>query len=157
MFDIETLKPLYELRIGEPGNSNAIAIASRLGMPKKIVMRAERSLASRQRALQRAIAGTLASRRQAERARRDAEHARQDAARQTLAALDQTKALEAEREAYKIWVDRILRLQPGDAVRVKGFDDPGKVARVRHERQRASVSIGAMEVEVPLIDLIFES
>lgn len=155
MFNIETLRPTYELRIGEPGNSNAIAIASRLGMPKKIVMRAQRSLATRQRSLQRAIAGTLASRRQAERARRDADQARQDAARQTLAAMDQAKALEAEREEFRLWMEKVLRLQPGDAVRVKGFDDPGKVARVRHERQRVAVSIGPLEVEVPLADLIF--
>ncbi|HWL92363.1 MAG TPA: MutS2/Smr-associated SH3 domain-containing protein, partial [Phycisphaerae bacterium] len=155
MFDVETLRPMYELRIGEPGNSNAIAIAARLGMPRKIVQRAERNLASRQRALQRAIAGTLTSRRQAERARRDAELARQDAARQTLAALDRANELEAERDAFRGWVDRVMRLQPGDAVRVKGFDDAGKIARIRHDRQRASVSIGALEVEVPLVDLIF--
>lgn len=155
LFDVESLQPLYELRIGEPGNSNAIAIASRLGMPKKIVHRAQKSLANRQRSLQRAIAGTLASRRQAESARKDAIDARQDAARQTLAALDRERALKAEHEAYKTWVDRIMRLQPGEVVRIKGFDDPGKIARVRLDRQRAAVTIGAMEVEVPLIDLIF--
>ncbi len=156
MFDVESLRPLYELRIGEPGNSNAIAIAARLGMPKKIVQRAERNLAHRQRALQRAIAGTLASRRQAERARRDADHARQEAARLTLAALDRAKALESEQAAFKKWVDRVMRLQPGDAVRVKGYDEPGKVARIRHDRQRVAVSIGAFEVEVPFVELALD-
>lgn len=156
MFDVESLRPMYELCIGEPGNSNAIAIAARLGMPKKIVQRAERNLANRQRALQRAIAGTLASRRQAERARRDADHARQEAARQTLAALDRAKALESEQATFRKWVDRVMRLQPGDAVRVKGYDEPGKVSRIRHDRQRVAVSIGAFEVEVPFIELVLD-
>ncbi len=156
LFDAESLQPLYELRIGEPGNSNAIAIASRLGMPKKIVQRAQKSLANRQRSLQRAIAGTLASRRQAETARKDAIEARQDAARQTLAALDRERALAAEHEAYRGWVDRIMRMRPGDRVRVKGFDDPGRISRIRLDRQRVSVAIGAMEIEVPLSDLMFE-
>jgi DNA mismatch repair protein MutS2 len=155
-FDAQTLQPTYELRIGEPGNSNAIAIASRLGMPKALIRAARQHLTGRQRALQKAIAGTLTARRAAERARRDAEQARQQAARQTLAALDQAKALEDKHRNYAAWVERIMKLQPGDAVRVHKFDDPARILRVHLDKQRATVDIGAKQLEVSLSDLRFD-
>jgi len=155
LFDIDTLRPTYELRIGEPGLSHAIAIASRLGMPRKLVLAARRNLAGGYRALNRAIAGTLQARRLAEQGRYDAEKARQDAARQTLAALDRERALEGERQRYAAWVQRVTQLQPGDEVHVKTFDRPGRIFRVRLERQSATVDLGGMQVDVPLADLVF--
>ena len=39
-FDPETLAPTYQLRLGLPGRSNAIAIARRLGMPEAVLSEA---------------------------------------------------------------------------------------------------------------------
>jgi len=154
-FDVQTLSPTYELRLGEPGNSNAIAIASRLGMPKALVQSAKKHLAGQHKALNKAIAGTLHSRRAAEQARGDAERARQDAARATLAALDRAKELEQREKSYAAWVEKVMKLQPGDAVFVKKFDKTGKVVRVRFEKQLATMDLGTMEVDVPLAELVF--
>ncbi len=45
-FDMETLSPTYHLLIGIPGQSNALAIARRWGMPSRIVDRAAQCLDS---------------------------------------------------------------------------------------------------------------
>ncbi|CAM4205778.1 DNA mismatch repair protein MutS [Paenibacillus alkaliterrae] len=47
-FDAETLKPLYRLEIGEAGDSHALAIARRFGLPEDLMQRAEQLLGNKQ-------------------------------------------------------------------------------------------------------------
>ncbi|REE80068.1 MutS-like protein [Paenibacillus taihuensis] len=56
-FDSETLKPLYQLEVGEAGDSYAFAIARRFGLPEKVVQRAEQRL----KAAVRSAAGNAAA------------------------------------------------------------------------------------------------
>ena len=55
-FDIETLSPTYRLTLGLPGQSNALAIAARLGMPPDVVDTARAGLSREQRDLESMLA-----------------------------------------------------------------------------------------------------
>jgi len=48
-FDEQTFEPTYHLRLGLPGKSAGLEIATRLGMPEDITLRARRSMSDRER------------------------------------------------------------------------------------------------------------
>jgi DNA mismatch repair protein MutS2 len=50
-FDHDTLEPTYRLRVGSPGESAGLAIASRLGMPSDLIDRARSAMTHRERDL----------------------------------------------------------------------------------------------------------
>lgn len=153
-FDEETMRPTYKLRLGEPGLSNAIAIAERLGMPKRLVQASRDNLSHESRALHAAMQGTLSVKRQAEAARRAAENATLEAARERSLAESEKSKLKRQQSEFEQWVQRVVHLQPGDPVRVRDFDRDGKIVRVRIDQHRAEVDLGTMAIEVPLGDLL---
>ncbi|MCK6485767.1 MAG: DNA strand exchange inhibitor protein [Phycisphaerae bacterium] len=152
-FDHESLKPTYELRIGEPGESNALRIARRLGLPRGVLQRAEEHLAGRRRSLSRAIRGTVEVRRKAEEARRVAE----EAARRSTSEAEELRrrkvAMEEQQQRFARWMECIQSLRPGDKVKLKRFDREGVIVRVKLTHQQVVVAVGAMEYEVPLSDI----
>jgi len=69
-FDGQSLQPLYRLDVGIPGNSHALDIAGRVGMPAAVVQRARELLGKRDTSLQDVIQRVQDVRRGAEEDRR---------------------------------------------------------------------------------------
>jgi DNA mismatch repair protein MutS2 len=92
-FDEVNLRPTYRLLVGVPGTSSGIEIARRLGLPERVVERAQAGLSPESREARDLIAYLHRSRDQMEQIKREA--------REELA------QLESERRALQTeWVDR---------------------------------------------------
>jgi len=78
-FDLETLAPTYELSIGLPGRSNALAIASRLGLPADIIEEARNLVSSGVLETEQLLADIKQAREDTLAALREAEEARDEA------------------------------------------------------------------------------
>lgn len=75
-FDVKTLKPTYRLIIGTPGKSNAFAISAKLGLPQKIIDRAEENLNTDHKQFEEVIGRLEEARLEADRNRAEAERIR---------------------------------------------------------------------------------
>lgn len=75
-FDLETLAPTYELSIGLPGRSNALAIATRLGLDQAIVAAAEALVRPESLAADSLLQDIKTTRERLEQEREEAEAAR---------------------------------------------------------------------------------
>ncbi len=152
-FDVESLRPTYVMKLGEPGNSNALIIAKRCGFPARLIQMAKSFLDDRTRALNKAIAGTLDSRRQAEQARRDARDAAM-ASQQERDQLEKDRVLLMEKqEAFEAWTTWVHELKARDEVFVKSLNCVAKVVRMQLHKQTALVSTGVMDVDVSIHEL----
>ncbi|MSQ24166.1 MAG: endonuclease MutS2 [Chloroflexi bacterium] len=98
-FNVETLRPTYHLIIGVPGQSNALTIAERLGMPAAIIDAAHRALDPTERRADELLGDIHQQLAQARGERADALNLRRQAevAAQTLRA--RLDALEAQKGA----------------------------------------------------------
>ena len=155
-FDEESLKPLYRLRIGDIGRSNALLIARRLELPEHLVTRAGRYL-------EQSHGTELPEWEMIQKLRREAESARQSAlemqaeAQRTREALNQRLLdLQKQNENEARVAEARSRLQIGDRVVVPrfGYDRPGRVVKIDARKQVAVVMIGQMKWDVPIAELI---
>ncbi len=121
-FDLETLSPTYDLTIGLPGRSNALAIARRLGLPRTLVDGAEGMIQPESLAADALLAEIREARDATKRAQHNAEALeRMAAAREAelraqlakieearRAVLNETRAeVQAELEAIREEIERV--------------------------------------------------
>ncbi len=96
-FDAEGFRPLYRLKMGAPGSSNALAICTRLGFPAETVEEARGYLSEGARAFERTLRAAEESRIRAETLVRENER---------LRAEWQTRLNELEREERKFSAEK---------------------------------------------------
>ncbi len=99
-FDLETLAPRYSLLVGTPGESGALVIARRLGMPDAVVRLAEARMQRRDSELVELMGDVRKARVQAEATRKSAE-SQLDDAREKAREVDE-RAQEIERRSDQL-------------------------------------------------------
>lgn len=102
-FDSETLEPTFELRLGAPGNSNALIVAERYGLPRETIDAARAALARTDRRAEDVIADLQQTRIEAERRRAASDELLEEAARvreRTEAEANQVAEKRAELQSF---------------------------------------------------------
>jgi len=116
-FNLDTLSPTYHLSIGLPGRSNALEIATRLGMPRELIDEARSSIGPEQLHVEEMLSdikrereSAASARRAEEVARREAEDIREKLA-EKLDAADEERArlLEKARDEVGAEVERVRK------------------------------------------------
>jgi DNA mismatch repair protein MutS2 len=97
-FDLETLAPTYRLSIGLPGQSNALAIADRLGMPADVLERARQYISPDSRQLEDLLSEIQRERQAAADAARAEQIARREAEAIRAGLADKLMAVDAEHD-----------------------------------------------------------
>jgi DNA mismatch repair protein MutS2 len=97
-FDVETLSPTYRLHIGLPGQSNALSIAERLGMPDDVLAEAREGIDPDRLAVESLISHLHKEREAAETASATQRSAAKEAERARAQVTKELETLQANRE-----------------------------------------------------------
>ena len=148
-FELQTLAPTYELQVGQPGRSYALAIAGRMGLPPEVLDRAgtllgpdaglmERMLEGLERErrdLARELEGATLARREAE-----AEAGRVRHERESLESRRNEMIAEAAQKAESLYADAVERVR---TLRARAQEDSARprvmqeLRELRAQAQRA--------------------
>lgn len=121
-FDVESLRPTYKLSVGVPGKSNAFLISEKLGVPPRVIQRAQTHLTNDDKRLDSVLAQLddlklqlKASQAEVEKAKAEAEH-KLESARKKYDAL--VKQGETELEAARLKARQMAQQVQDEAYRL---------------------------------------
>ena len=112
-FDPRSLRPTYRLLLGVPGSSNALAIASRLGVDESVIAAAQEEISREEAPTREIISQMERSKRRVEKERRRAEKVRKRVQGEKREYEDRLSEIETRREMLDLEadleVDRLVR------------------------------------------------
>ena len=155
-FDTKTLRPTYHLKIGTAGESHAITVAEKLGLPGRVTHAARKYLGKRGTQFRKALRKTSAARQVAEEARADAAQAQFQAQKQTQKFEQKLADVRKLKQDFTTWLARLRDLKQGDQLAIPNSTLIGTLERVDFKKQIAIVNLGAIMREIPLIELMPE-
>ena len=153
-FDSVTLRPTYRLVVGQIGQSCALKIARRLKLPDPLLKRAKRYLHRRRLRSAGELTKLQEMRQEAEVARNEALAAKTEAEVLKEELRLKAESLRQEAEVTAELEKARQALRPGDQVRVAKFGKAGIVNRVDVRKRQAAVTVGAVEWQLSLDELI---
>lgn len=157
-FDVETLRPTYRLLIGIPGRSQALTIATRLGLSSEIVEQAREFLGPDRVTIDRILADIEADRKayewelaEASRLRQEAEELRARTEHE-LASLraERKKVLARLREEAEALLARIRREAESIIAALKASRDTRLVQQARERLQQLAGEVAAQAEPEPM-------
>lgn len=101
-FDAESLRPLYRLKIGLPGSSNALLICSRLGLPEAVIQEAREHLSEGAKAFEHTVRAAEESRIRSEELRIETEKLKREWQERLIALEKEEAQLKKEREKFML-------------------------------------------------------
>lgn len=141
-FDVETLSPTYRLHIGLPGQSNALAIAQRLGMPGSILEEARAGIDPDRLAVESLISDLHREREVAQTASAEQRAAAREAERARQRVTKELQSLEANRDRL---IERTQREMEAELSQVRAR--LREAVRELERAERLSVFEGAQAIE----------
>jgi DNA mismatch repair protein MutS2 len=148
-FDPETLAPTYRLTIGVPGQSNAFAIARRLGLEEAVLERARTFVSAEHQQLEQLLADLRREREQAAALRELADREAREIAELRRALAEQRAALERERAEILVEAHRRAAELVDEAER--------EVARLRRRMERERFDPGEAVAALRALDAKLEA
>ncbi len=152
-FDVASLSPTYRLTMGLPGQSNALAIASNLGMPADVIESARRGLTEEQRDLESLLgdlrAQLTAAEQRAERAgtaAAEAEQLREELERRLEVLAGDTARMREEAQSR---IRRELREAERLVERTRREVEAARLSQARSDLERAREAVRALEPASP--------
>lgn len=148
-FDRATLTPLYRLKKGEPGQSHALEIARRYGLPDRVVEFATGMLSRMETEFHELLAELKDQRRLHEEALTEAERLRRDAEEKARSARDRLAEAEAKRrEAMEKGFQEAKEIVRGARREVNAIIEEARREKSREARKKIDEAEAAVEAKL---------
>lgn len=148
-FDRATLTPLYRLKKGEPGQSHALEIARRYGLPDRVVEFATGMLSRMETEFHELLAELKDQRRLHEEALAEAERLRRDAEEKARSARDRLAEAEAKRrEAMEKGFQEAKEIVRGARREVNAIIEEARREKSREARKKIDEAEAAVEAKL---------